>query len=771
MAAPAPLATIFNGDVTLGIGSDVTQFGWGDLNVNRKCFIAGTENTAGTSTSGALAVAGGLSVGKSAEIFNNLNVLYGITNLAETHIDTTLGPTTITGGNALNISVGAASQFVCSSGNLQVKSQTGNLQLYGGANSNNSVDITALNSNGGIKMLSGSLGGSVSLISGSGGISATTSMGNLSLTADKGNGSFLVKSNTDNQNLELSLIGATDSSVKISSEGKSTTLPAIKITSTNTAGNISISNADGLGSGSISMLTGSGGFSLMSNTSGPVSLTSRAASTTMSVNSAGPSQNLTLQLTGNTDSTMFLKSSGTSKAISIETTNVGGNIFITQPALSSGKVQTLTGYGGYIVDTQTGGSVQMTAYGATSLYTNSTLADNQNLTVSVSGNTDSKVIISSSGTGSQAVKIQATAPTGGVYLTANGVVQLESNHYGSGIQIATGTPGVPVHIGTNTSTTTIHGDLNVKGVTTTVESTVVTIDDNIITVNNAPASTSDGGLAIKRYQSANDAGTGDVVSDTADESGTVQNGGNTSTTVKLDITANSTNDYYKGWWIKITGGTGANQVRKIKSYVGSTRIATIYSTADQNTNGWTPVEGMNFSTVLDTSSTYSLFPCHYVLSIWDESRDEFAFVCSGNSPDNTVTPAHYADLHLGGLLSSSIVTNTINGSMADISTVVNLSDAAGPPSSITAFPQNYGIFLVFVKPSSNTTRSHGIFMIGRVNVNSIPGTIVRIISVKGAQYDQLDMQWPANSYPQLMYRPTPLGGSGTTSFNVKIVSL
>lgn len=767
----APLATIFHGDVTLEVGSDVSQFGWGDLNISRRCFIGGTENTSGTSTSGALVVAGGLSVGKSAEIFNNLNVLYGITNLSETHIDTTLGPTTITGGNALSISVGAASQFVCTSGNLQVKSQSGNLQLYGGRNSGDSVDIAALDVNGGIKMLSGNLNGSISLISGAGGISATTSVGNLELTADKGNGSFIVNSNVDNQFLELSLVGSTDSSVKILSDGKSTTLPAIKISTTNTAGNISISNAEGLGSGSISTLTGSGGYTLRSNTSGPISLTSQAASTTMTVDSAGPNQNLTMQVTGDTDSTLFLKSSGTSNAISLQTTNVAGNIFITQPGLSSGKVQTLTGYGGYIVDTQTGGSIQMTAYGATSLYTNSTLADNQDLTVSVSGDTNSKVVISSSGTGPQAVKIEATAPTGGVYLTANGVVQLESNHYGSGVQIATGTPGVPVHIGTNTSTTTVHGDLNVKGVTTTVESTVVTIDDNIVTVNNAPAGTSDGGLAIKRYQSANDAGTGDVVSDTAEETGTVQNGGNTSTTVKLDITANSTNDYYKGWWIKITGGTGANQVRKIKSFEGSTRIATVYSTADQSANGWTPVEGMNFSTVVDTSSTYSLFPCHYVLSIWDESRDEFALVCSGSSPEDTVNPAHYADLHLGGLLSSSIVTNTINGSMADISAVVNLSDAAGPPVSITAFPQNYGIFLVFVKPSSNTTRSHAIFMIGRVNVNSIPGTIVRIISVKGAQYDQLDMQWPANSYPQLMYRPTPLGGAGVTSFNVKIVSL
>ena len=35
-----PLATIFHGDVTLEQGSNVENFGWGDLNVNRKKQIA-----------------------------------------------------------------------------------------------------------------------------------------------------------------------------------------------------------------------------------------------------------------------------------------------------------------------------------------------------------------------------------------------------------------------------------------------------------------------------------------------------------------------------------------------------------------------------------------------------------------------------------------------------------------------------------------------------------------------------------------------------------
>lgn len=330
-----------------------------------------------------------------------------------------------------------------------------------------------------------------------------------------------------------------------------------------------------------------------------------------------------------------------------------------------------------------------------------------------------------------------------------------------------------MHIGTATSTTTIHGNLDVKGTTTTIESTVVTIDDNIVIVNNAPSGTGNGGLAVKRYQSANDNSQGDVISDTPDHSGLVQNGNNTFTTIHLSSTASNVDDYYAGWWVRITSGTGQAQVRRIKSYSGSTRIATIYSTLDQTTvlSNPTPIEGMDFSTIPDNTSNYSLYPCEFVMMIWDEAYDEFAFVCSNLDPATNSSFVHYSDLHIQDLVANDITVNNINGSPADITTVVNLNNNSTTPVTITDFPNIYGVYIVFVKPLEDNSRAHAVFTIGRVNAIGIHGTSVRIMSVKGVYNDQLDMQWSQNGLPQIMYRPYPNGVGGTTNFKLKIVSL
>jgi hypothetical protein len=451
-----------------------------------------------------------------------------------------------------------------------------------------------------------------------------------------------------------------------------------------------------------------------------------------------------------------------------------GWIEISQPTSSIGYVGITTGSGGFSTNTQNGGSINMNAYGATSLYTNTTNGDGQNLTISVTGNTNSKVIISSEGTDTNAILLQ-TSNNGGIYLDSDNTLQLES---ASDIRIGTINTGTPVYIGSNNSTTIVNGDLIVQGETTTINTNIVTIEDNIITVNSSPAGTSDGGIAIKRWQPANNTGTGDVVNDTPELSGTVGVSGNSSVTVNLGSGASNVTDFYNGWWIKITSGTGSPQVRKIKSYDGGTHIATIYDTADQTgiLNEPIPIEGLDFITILDDTSSYSLYPCHYVMSIWDESNDEFALVCSTSSTAEdggqwNPNVSHYTNLHLNNLTANALFANTINNSMADITTTVTLNDGSNDPVTVNHFPYDYGIYLVFVKPLVNTTRSHSIFMIGRVNVSSVPGTIVRIISVKGAQNDQLDIQWRMGQKPELMYRQHPSDISGSTVFKIKIVSL
>jgi hypothetical protein len=776
-----PLATIFQGDVTLEQGSDVTQFGYGDLTVHRRAVIGSTEDSTGIVSQGSLLVSGGARIDKSLHVHSDFNVLYGITKLTETYIDTTNGPTTITGGNKVDISVGAASQFVSTSGNLSLISSTQSLRLFGGLNGPLAVDLQATDSAGGVRLLSGNVSGQVSLVSGSGGIVGVTSSGNVSLTANSGNAGLYVNSTTDNQNLILSLNGSTDSKVLIESSGVNTTTTALVLNTVNTAGNIVISNANGLGNGSLSQLVGSGGFVMLTNSGGSIDITSQGASSNYTVLSSGINQNLSINLQGQSDSTLLIQSSGTNvtnTALSIRCTNTNGNIHIAQPESSVGEVVVYTGTGGFNVSTQTGGSIAMTTYGASSTYTNATTLDNQNLTVSVSGNTNSKVIISSSGTGSEAIRLETTNGTGGISIASVGGIQIQTSDNNSRIEIGTSTPSVPVTIGTPSSAVTILGDLYVRGNTSSVDQQVVTIDDNIIVLNNAPYGTSDGGVAVKRFQAANDFGVGDVVMDTPDETGTVQNGSNNSTNVHLGLGASNLNDHYNGWWIKLTNGTGAGQVRHIKDYDGASKLATIYSTSDQANilGNPQPVQGMDFITIPDSTSTYSLFPCHYVMNIWDESNNEFAMVCSSTNPSDQDNPSfepiisHYSNLHVNDLQSNAVFANTINDSLADITSTVFLTDNNTTPVSITGLPNNYGIYQIFVKPLVSTTRAHAIFIIGRVNVSTTPGNVTRIMSVKGAQNEQLDVQWRANEAPELSYRPFPGGGS-STAYKVKIVSL
>jgi hypothetical protein len=246
-----------------------------------------------------------------------------------------------------------------------------------------------------------------------------------------------------------------------------------------------------------------------------------------------------------------------------------------------------------------GQGIVMTAVDDSSLTTSS-----GSITLNVSSDTvtDDLVIKNTNGTDTDAIHIEALA--GGVLIDANGgdgnsPISIQTDDITNGINIATVTAGVPVTIGTATSTTTVVGDFVVSGTTTTVDTATLTVEDNIILVNSGPSGSADGGMAIKRFQEQNNSGTGDVVSDTAAQTG-VDHATNTfvssatATTVGFNNDGSnppsSNDDFYNGWWIKITGGTGANQVRRIKDYNGTTRVATIFTSSDETAVPQTPTE-------------------------------------------------------------------------------------------------------------------------------------------------------------------------------------
>ena len=770
-----PLATIFHGDVTLERGSDIAEFGWGDLHVNRHVYIYGTANSS-SYTSGSLIVTGGVGIGKTVYINENLNVLNGATNLTETHIDTNSATMTITGGNGILTSVGGLIELVSTGGNVLVDSTSKQLQLQGGENIPDAVSIRSTHINGGIQMESGTGNGNINMYAAGGGLLAATSTGNLNMIANNASLNVKVNNQKTGDNLTLSVLGGNDSGILIESYGTNVTHDSIRLVTKNANGKINIYNAFdgsessiGQGSGSINFLAGSGGFTSTTNTGGSVQLLSQAGSDNyLKVNTNGAGQNLTLGVYNKFNSTLVLESEGTGDAIQINTLGTTGNIRMSQTTGSTGMIDILSGIGGLFLTTQTGGQLAITTHGAQSLYTNTTTTDGQHLRINVTGGTNSYVIIESDASSNTAV--QLNAPNGGVNVSGDTGVNISSNGQ---IEIGTDT-NIPVNIGQLGSTTTVNGNLVVNGTTTTVESETLTIRDNIIIVNNGPSVTADAGLGIHRYQYANNVSEGDVVADSPEEQNiNVGLTGNTPTTINLSTVSNTTNDYYKDWWLKITTGTGASQVRKIKSYNGSTKIASIYTTSDQSANNYVPVEGMDFITIPDNTSMVNLYPCQYVFNIWDESENQFAYVCSSTSSTGENTIVHYADLRVNDLTANAINVTEINGTTPDSSTYVTLG-ANTTPVTISGFTQDAGVYTVMIAPAESEmlkTKAYAIFMIGRLPSEggiSLPGTVVRTISVKGAQGEQIDMQWPADGKPQLYFRPAP---TYSTTFKIKIISV
>jgi hypothetical protein len=83
-------------------------------------------------------------------------------------------------------------------------------------------------------------------------------------------------------------------------------------------------------------------------------------------------------------------------------------------------------------------------------------------------------------------------------------------------------------------------------------------------------------------------------------SGTAQAGA--AGTITLDAAASAVDNLYADCWIRITGGTGAGQVRSIYSYVGATKVVTIGPTLDEP--AWV--------TVPDGTSTFAILPAAWV---------------------------------------------------------------------------------------------------------------------------------------------------------------
>ena len=798
-----PLSTLFQGNVTIEAGCDTGIYGPGLLQVDNNVLILGTTNAFGV-TGGALSILnGGLSVFRNSYLGGMLTV-NSTSNLSATFIDTTLGPFSVSGGNAMTVSIGGNISLLSSSGNILLNASSGTTIISSGDNVSNAVQITASNNaGGGVTVLSGQSGG-LTLISGSGGIQATSSVGNINLIANNGSANIIVNSSSANQNLTLAQYGSNVSSgILITADGSGANgNSSIQINSLNTAGNITIMNNTS-GSGSITNVAGSGGYYVSTMTGGSIGLTANGGDSYFYVNSSGGSgQILSIGVTGGSyiRNQLLLTSNGTNptQAILIQTTNTAGGIMINQPVGSHGGVVIDTGSSGLYASTQVGGGINLVANGSASTFYNNTTGVGQNLTICVNGSSANSLILCSQGMGSQAIQLNSTGVSGGIFATAAGSININTSDSTNGINIGT-TTTVPVTIGTTNSTTTVMGNLDVRGTTTTVESTIVQINDNIIQINNGPSGTADGGVAIKRYQPANNNCIGDVVQDSPDYYGSVVSA--TVTTITLSTTQSTMGGIptsvpnLSGWWIKITGGTGACECRRIKSNTGS--ILQIFSSSDQTTVGsliynTVPVEGLDWNAtdshsisgaIPDNTSTYALYPCEWIISMWDSVANRYILCCSPLIDISSAPPiAHYVDLQINNLIANNITASSINGTVSDTQFTFSLSDNSTAPYELSpsnvgsnTFPNKYGIYIVMIRPKNNPqTRSSGIFMIGSLGGTSC-GEKQRLYILTGTSGEKLEMSWPASGgsftgYPCVFYRPAP-GTSTTTSYIMKLISV
>lgn len=150
----------------------------------------------------------------------------------------------------------------------------------------------------------------------------------------------------------------------------------------------------------------------------------------------------------------------------------------------------MAGTGGYLVDTASGGPISLDATGAASNFSLATTGDAQDLTIALTGANNSSIILDSAGTGTDAIRLDASS-AGGILATcaqqlnlvssqvAGGAITLDTSAAGGGITISSGSFGFLVQVawggvinmGTDTGTGNISIGTGARERTVTIGST------------------------------------------------------------------------------------------------------------------------------------------------------------------------------------------------------------------------------------------------------------------------------------------------------------
>lgn len=168
----------------------------------------------------------------------------------------------------------------------------------------------------------------------------------------------------------------------------------------------------------------------------------------------------------------------------------------------------------------------------------------------------------------------------------------------------------------------IGGNLTVYGTQTQIISQTVNVYDNLIVVNSSPIINRDAGILFQRYQIENDSGLGTIVNnDTPILTGSILSSNSTTTILDANTSLLDDDASIKNYFIKITSGTGINQVRKITDYIGSSKTITV------NTP-WT--------TQPTVGATFSLYNKIYASQYYKTDSNTFTLAYTTNDPDSSI---------------------------------------------------------------------------------------------------------------------------------------
>lgn len=319
---------------------------------------------------------------------------------------------------------------------------------------------------------------------------------------------------------------------------------------------------------------------------------------------------------------------------------------------------------------------------------------NKVLTISATGGGASQqLVMNSSGTGASAINITSS---GGITASALSPIYIDTTDTTNGIFIGTKTANVPVTLGNAVSQVTIgnnltvQGALNVVGTLTTISSQTVTITDNLLVLNAAPSGSHDAGVIIQRYQTSNNTGAGDIVSDVAFlTGGTVQSGTDTTHFQLASSVANyNTAGYYVNYWIKFTTGANTNYVRQITAQDSSGNVTVDSALTATPSNG----------------DTFNLYNRNYVGYYFNENvhRIKFAYITTNPGQSNISGNVEFASLEMqdANIDGNAYITGTTNISTLTVSQLV-ATDSSKNLISIAYSQSNTASTIVQRDSSSN----------------------------------------------------------------------